>query len=433
MDYYHVRITQASAPSYDETKIDLTFEELDTRFLSPYREGSDIVINGKVIPPSNIDRIRISKSSQDSDSIRGIVRDERRRSDVLVGGISEEWEIANKAEDVTDELITTPPGGRPRVSNASYREPRPSADTREVFVVHGRNMAARDALFQFLRAIGLRPLEWTEAVRSTGKGSPYIGDILDAAFSRAHAIVVLFTPDDEARIRKEFQSISDLPHETDLTGQARPNVLFEAGMAMGRSEDRTVFVEIGDLRPFSDVAGRHAVRLDNSSARRHDLAMRLQTAGCPINLEGTDWYHVGDFEADTRSNGPLHQQDISDVSESEEKRFAEMLVASRKIREHLSQFLTPDNPNRTPVEGQNIVIALGALAGQMDALGMKELNQRLEVAVDIWTKLNKVEAMLAYFEMLVVGRNYERAKEQFASYNPKEDDEGRYPEDYDNP
>ena len=296
MPYYHVRITQASAPSYDETRLDMTFEELDARFLSPYREGSDIVINGKVIPPSDIERIRISKSTQDSNSIRGIVRDERRRSNVVAIGISEAWEIANKAEDVTDELITTPPGGRPRVSDTSFQEPRPSADTREVFVVHGRNMVARNALFQFLRAIGLHPLEWTEAVRSTGKSSPYIGAILDAAFSRAHAIVVLFTPDDEARLREEFQGTSDPPHETELTGQARPNVLFEAGMAMGRSEDRTVLVEIGDLRPFSDVAGRHSVRLNNSSARRQDLAMRLQTAGCPINLEGTDWYDVGDFE-----------------------------------------------------------------------------------------------------------------------------------------
>ena len=189
-----------------------------------------------------------------------------------------------------------PPGGESRLSPVSHHELRPAADSREVFVVHGRNLRASNALFKFLRAIDLHPLEWTEAVRSTGKGSPYIGDILDAAFARAHAIVVLFTPDDEARLREEFRVASDPPHETELTGQARPNVLFEAGMAMGRSEDRTVLVEIGDLRPFSDLAGRHAIRLSNSSVRRQDLAMRLQTAGCPINLEGTDWHNAGDFE-----------------------------------------------------------------------------------------------------------------------------------------
>ena len=153
-----------------------------------------------------------------------------------------------------------------------------------------------DALFEFLRAIDLHPLEWSEAVQATGKVSPYIGQILDAAFSRAHAVVILFTPDDEAILKEPFRADNDPSHETQLTGQARPNVLFEAGMAMGRNQERTVLVELGSLRPFSDVAGRHTIRLDNSPKLRQALAARLQNAGCPVNLEGTDWYSTGDFE-----------------------------------------------------------------------------------------------------------------------------------------
>ena len=433
MEYYHVRISQHSSPSHDETRLDIRFEELEARFLAPYREGSTIVINGKSIPVSDISRLRVTRSRQDSGFIREIVREERRRSSVVAIGISEDWEVARKGEDVTDELITEPPGSTKQSMLGPSQGQRPSSNSRDVFVVHGRNNEAREALYQFLRSIDLHPLEWTEGIQSTGKVSPYIGDILDAMFSRAHAVVVLFTPDDEARMKEQFRGSNELPYETDLSGQARPNVLFEAGMAMGRYPDRTILVELGALRPFSDISGIHVVRLDNSPGTRQDLVQRLRTAGCPVNFEGTDWYHIGDFEAATRSKGSTHQQDSGDISESEEKRFAEMLVASRNIREHLSQFSTPGNPNRTPVEGQNIVIALGALAGQMDALGMKELNQRLEKEVDIWTKLNKVEEMLTYFEMLIVGRNFERAKEQFASYSPKDDDEGRYPDDYNNP
>ena len=169
--------------------------------------------------------------------------------------------------------------------------------TNEVFVVHGRNAEARKALFEFLRAIGLHPLEWSEAVDATGKPAPYVGEILDSVFSRARAVVVLFTPDDEARLKGQFRVDSDPPHETELTGQARPNVLFEAGMAMARHQDRTVLVELGSLRPFSDTAGRHAVRMDNSSPRRQELAQRLEAAGCPVNLRGTDWHTAGDFES----------------------------------------------------------------------------------------------------------------------------------------
>lgn len=168
---------------------------------------------------------------------------------------------------------------------------------RSVFVVHGRNTKARDAMFAFLRAIKLDPLEWSEAVQATGKPTPYIGDILDAAFSGASAVLVLFTPDDEARLRREWHSSHEPPHETDLTGQARPNVLFEAGMAMGRNEESSILVELGELRPFSDIGGRHVVRLDNSTQRRQDLAHRLRDAGCPVNLDGTDWHSAGDFQA----------------------------------------------------------------------------------------------------------------------------------------
>jgi hypothetical protein len=40
-------------------------------------------------------------------------------------------------------------------------------------VVHGRNGAARGAVFAFLRSIGLTPIEWHDALVATGKASPY--------------------------------------------------------------------------------------------------------------------------------------------------------------------------------------------------------------------------------------------------------------------
>ena len=171
-------------------------------------------------------------------------------------------------------------------------------DPRRVFVVHGRNVKLRDAMFDFLRSIGLEPIEWTQAVEWTGSGSPHVAEILNVAFDRAQATVVLMTPDDEARLRPEFKSENDPPHEKDLTPQARPNVIFEAGMALGRDSDRTVLVEIGQLRPFSDVGGRHTIRLDNSTPKRQALAMRLKTAGCLVNLTGTDWHETGNFQID---------------------------------------------------------------------------------------------------------------------------------------
>jgi predicted nucleotide-binding protein len=159
---------------------------------------------------------------------------------------------------------------------------------RKVFVVHGRNGAARTAMFAFLRAIGLDPIEWSEAVKMTGEGSPYIGQVLDTAFNAAQAIVVLLTPDDVAYMRTEYASSEDDPDMEPLA-QARPNVLFEAGMAMGRDAKRTVLVEFGKLRPFSDVAGgatiRRAVRSCLRWARGRGLIGELTVLPCSSTLQ----------------------------------------------------------------------------------------------------------------------------------------------------
>ena len=173
----------------------------------------------------------------------------------------------------------------------------PSGDSRNVFVVDGRNNAAREALFTFLRAIGLHPLEWSEIVQATGKASPYIGEVLDRRFSMAQAVVVLLTPDDEAQLREPYWRPSDPYYETHLTPQPRPNVLVEAGMALGLFPERTVIVEIGELRPVGDIGGRQVIRMNDTAEKRHELAQRLKTAGCATNLSGTDWYKAGVFSS----------------------------------------------------------------------------------------------------------------------------------------
>lgn len=177
------------------------------------------------------------------------------------------------------------------------------ADPHKVFVIHGRNELARKGLFDFLRAIGLHPIEWSQAIEMTGKGSPYIGEVLDRAFSAAQAVVVLQTPDDVAYLHESLTYAGDPECEPGM--QPRANVLFEAGMAMGRDQDRTIIVELGNVKVFSDIHGRHVVRLDSSVAKRQTLANRLRTAGCAVDTSGTDWHTAGDLTPPAPPGGGL--------------------------------------------------------------------------------------------------------------------------------
>jgi predicted nucleotide-binding protein len=167
---------------------------------------------------------------------------------------------------------------------------------KSVFVVIGRHRRLQDDIFNFLRAVGLAPLEWQQALRLATTPTPFIGEVLDRAFDKAQAIVVVFSGDDEARLRKPFLRTRDASFERMLTPQPRPNVIFEAGMAFGRHPTRTIVLEIGTIRPLSDLSGRHFVRMDSTPRARNELIARLKKAKCVMDLSGSDWLEVGNFE-----------------------------------------------------------------------------------------------------------------------------------------
>lgn len=162
-----------------------------------------------------------------------------------------------------------------------------------VFVVHGRNYAARDAMYSFLRALDLEPITWDSAVALTEKGAPTTLEVVKAGLEAAQCTVVLMTGDDSARLRPEYG-------QEPLLAQPRPNVLFEAGWALAiGGQERTVLVRFGGLREFSDISGLNFVELDNSRERRTGLVARLEAAGCVINGRDNSYFNsltAGNFD-----------------------------------------------------------------------------------------------------------------------------------------
>ena len=141
------------------------------------------------------------------------------------------------------------------------------------------------------------PIEWSEARRETGQSTPNIQLILDYAFNAAQACVVLITPDEEVQLRAEYRTGKDKQVESEIGGQARPNVLWEGGMAYGRSPQKTVIVEMGPLRPFTDIAGLHTIRMDGSPEQIIMFGDSLKSAGCPVKREGVDWLSAADWKS----------------------------------------------------------------------------------------------------------------------------------------
>ncbi len=155
-------------------------------------------------------------------------------------------------------------------------------DGRSVFIVHGRNTTARDELIKFLRHLDAKPITWTQAAADTAKTSPTTMEIINAGMAKAQAIVVIFTPDDEAQLKSAFVKADDGPHETQLTGQARQNVILEAGMALGAAPERTVLVRLGQTRKISDIEGINWIDLGDAWEHRERLRVALVNANVTL-------------------------------------------------------------------------------------------------------------------------------------------------------
>ena len=193
-------------------------------------------------------------------------------------------------------MVATQPARAGRAASArKSRVPR-AKPGRTVMVVYGRDEPAKRAMFDFLESLDLKPMSWTQGISQTKIANPSVREIVEALFAKAVAVVVLLTPDDEVHLKSEFHRKNEPTHETELTGQARPNVLFEAGMAMSSHPDRTVMTQIGDVKPFTDIGGIHITHLNNSIETRRELATKLTNARCQVDMSQDKWRTAGDFE-----------------------------------------------------------------------------------------------------------------------------------------
>jgi hypothetical protein len=168
-----------------------------------------------------------------------------------------------------------------------------ATSNKKIMVVHGRDKA-RDDLFNLLRALGLEPIEWSAAVKSTGRGAPYNAEAVEAAFQTAQAAVILLAPEEQVVLRDDLRDPKD-PADAELAWQPRPNVFYEGGIAFTSHPDRTIILELGRPRLATDLTGRNTVRITSNSSWRQDLANRLRDAGCPVFTEEPNWQTVGAF------------------------------------------------------------------------------------------------------------------------------------------
>src|SRR5262249_4631743 len=117
------------------------------------------------------------------------------------------------------------PADPPRRGDKASPPSKP-APTRNnsIFVVHGRDAKLTEDMYSFLRALGLFPMEWNEAIKAAkGGANPNVGDVINQAMKKVQGVLVLLSPDEQAKLKDRFASESDKRKRlTILEGQPRP-------------------------------------------------------------------------------------------------------------------------------------------------------------------------------------------------------------------
>ncbi|MGB3490208.1 MAG: TIR domain-containing protein [Xanthobacteraceae bacterium] len=212
----------------------------------------------------------------------------------------------------TPEELAELRGSAPRTTAPTPARPKPvgkklvktkvkATKDNSMFVVHGRDAKLNQDMYAFLASIGIIPMEWDHAIKAAkGGANPIVGDVISQAMERVQGVLILFSPDEEAKVRAKFASTSDKKKNLHVKGfQPRPNVIFEAGLALGAHSDKTILVQVGIVRDISDIAGKHMVHLSNSFADRKRLADRLSSKlKFKVDLDGTTWQTIGNFDRD---------------------------------------------------------------------------------------------------------------------------------------
>lgn len=214
-------------------------------------------------------------------------------SDLARNGASAPHQSAANASASHSPRQFTRPG-----TTAPAPAPSTAASTprRHVFVVRGRDTAAHDALVALLLALDLKIVTWDDAARHAGGGTPHTLDVVRAGIEISDAVVVLMTPDDLGQVKNDFYNAGrDDPREATPTGQARQNVVFEAGWAMALNQSKVILVRVGDVRPLSDIDGLNYVWLEDDISARRQLIGRLKSCELAVDDTSDRWRTAGTF------------------------------------------------------------------------------------------------------------------------------------------
>lgn len=208
--------------------------------------------------------------------IVGNVPPERRHKAYLDGLTSAQTLLQSIIDEITeywqDEDIA---------AEGFYAPAKDSADMEnigsDVFVVHGRDEAAKQAVAGLIRKLELKPIILHDQPNAGRTIIEKFEDYANVGFA-----VVLMTPDDIG----QHVLPGVFPSHKGLKKRARQNVIFELGFFIGKlGRKRVCALYKEGVELPSDYQGVLYVPMNKATAWELELAKEIKAAGLPVDLK----------------------------------------------------------------------------------------------------------------------------------------------------
>lgn len=177
----------------------------------------------------------------------------------------------DRLDSMVDQVIEYWPDDEELPSATDRSTPVNRSGSRRVFVIHGRNDAAKQEVARVLEQLNLEPI----ILHEQSSGGRTIIEKLEE-YSDVGFAVVLLTKDDVGR------GVDD--HKANLDPRARQNVVFEFGYFIGRLGRKKVcpLLEEGIEQP-SDAHGVVYIPFDSAGGWKVGLCRELVVAGFEVD------------------------------------------------------------------------------------------------------------------------------------------------------
>lgn len=275
MTYYHVLI-ETNEPNKKHYKLDLKdLSEMKEEIVVPFLKGERFMVDGCFLDKSKVKRFIIKESDYSSKEYATQEQAKLSPNIIMLIFPHDIVESRDYTRDITmrifEECQSLIQEVAPKSEVPTPNKPKAPMDKSKVFIVHGHDGEAKQAVARFVENLGLKAIILSEQASA---GNTIIEKI--EANSNVGFAIVLYTPCDLGRSKEE---------EDPLKPRARQNVVFEHGYLIGKIGRENVCALVkGDIEKPNDISGVVYIKMEGEKEWKYKVADEMKACGYDVDL-----------------------------------------------------------------------------------------------------------------------------------------------------